>query len=137
MFKPSPKKKTSIDIIPMIDVIFFLLVFFMLFTSFRTNPYGMEMQLPRAVTATEETEEHLVINITEDGDFYLQDQQLSLPRIQELVSEEVAEDETLTVIINADRASRYEFIFQVMDVLRQTGVYNIFLAAEREQPEDL
>ena len=132
MFKPSHKKKSSINIIPMIDVIFFLLVFFMLFTSFRTNPFGMEMQLPEAVTATEQTEEHLVVHINEDGELYLNEEQVDIPGLRASVTERYESDSSLNVIINADRNSRYEYVIQVMDSLREVGVYNIFLAAERE-----
>ncbi|MFW6309396.1 MAG: ExbD/TolR family protein [bacterium] len=132
MFKPSHKKKTSINIIPMIDVIFFLLVFFMLFTSFRTNPYGMEMNLPEAVTSTEESKENTVINISEDGDFYLNDEEMSVSEIAATTRNLFDKEESEAVIINADRDSRYNSIIQLMDSLREVGIYDIFLAAEKK-----
>lgn len=132
MFKPSHKKKTSINIIPMIDVIFFLLVFFMLFTSFRTNPYGMEMNLPEAVTSTEESKENTVINISEDGNFYLNDEEMSVSEIAATTRNLFDKEESEAVIINADRDSRYNSIIQLMDSLREVGIYDIFLAAEKK-----
>ena len=134
MFKPSRKKKSKIDIIPLIDVIFFLLVFFMLFTSFQSNPFGLEMQLPEAVTATEQASDNIVVHITEEGQFYLNDEQMALGDIRDTLSEDYNEDE-LSVIINADSNARYEYVIQVMDNLRQVGIYNIFLSAE-QRPED-
>jgi biopolymer transport protein ExbD len=133
MFKPTHKKKTSINIIPMIDVIFFLLVFFMLFTSFRTNPYGMEMQLPKAVTVTEQKQENFVVNITKEGEFFYQDENLPIAKISELAQEKYQNNNNLVVIINADSATKYSNIVTVMDSVRQVGIYNLALAAEKKE----
>ena len=132
MFKPTHKKKTSINIIPMIDVIFFLLVFFMLFTSFRSNPYGMEMQLPKAVTVTEQKQENFVVNITKDGEFFYQDENLPIAKISELAQEKYQNNNNLVVIINADSETRYSDIVTVMDSVRQVGIFNLALAAEKK-----
>jgi biopolymer transport protein ExbD len=132
MFKPTHKKKTNINIIPMIDVIFFLLVFFMLFTSFRTNPYGMEMKLPKAVTVTEQKQENFIINIDENGEFFYQGDNLPMAKISELAQEKYQENENLVVIINADSETRYSSIVTVMDSVRQVGIYNLALAAEKK-----
>lgn len=131
MFKPTHKKKTSINIIPMIDVIFFLLVFFMLFTSFRTNPYGMEMQLPKAVTVTEQKQENFIININQEGNFFHDGESLPISKISELAQERHQENNNLVVIINADSDTKYSSIVTVMDSVRQVGIYNLALAAEK------
>ena len=51
-FRRTQRRKPRIDIVPMVDVMTFLIVFFMLFTTFRTNPAGLDIKLPRAETAT-------------------------------------------------------------------------------------
>ncbi|MFW6238637.1 MAG: ExbD/TolR family protein [Halanaerobiales bacterium] len=133
MFKPTHNKKTSINIIPLIDVIFFLLVFFMLFTSFRTAPEGLEMQLPEAVTVTEQDQENLVIYINKDGDFYFQDEEMNIGQLRSIIEEEYNNNDQITVIINADRETRYEDVVTVMDNVRELGIYNLALAAERKE----
>lgn len=133
MFKPTHKKKPSINIIPMIDVIFFLLVFFMLFTSFRTNPYGIEMQLPKAVTVTEQQHENMVVEINNKGNFYYQGDRLPLNEIRAIAREKQQQNENLVVIINADQVTEYKYIVSVMDNMRQVGIYNLALAAEKEE----
>ncbi len=132
MFKPTHKKKTNINIIPMIDVIFFLLVFFMLFTSFRTNPYGMDMKLPKAVTVTEQKQENFIININENGEFFYQGDNLPMAKISELAKEKYQNNKNLVVIINADSNTKYSSIVTVMDSVRQVGIYNLALAAEKK-----
>lgn len=133
MFKPTHKKKPSINIIPMIDVIFFLLVFFMLFTSFRTNPYGIEMQLPKAVTVTEQKSENMVIDINNKGNFYYEGKKLPLSEIKSIARNKYKKNKGLTVIINADKTTQYKYIVSVMDNIRQVGIYNLALAAEKEK----
>lgn len=133
MFKPTHKKKSSINIIPMIDVIFFLLVFFMLFTTFRANPYGIEMQLPKAVTVTEQEQQNVVINISENGDFFYNGDKRQLSEITNIAQTEYEKNENLVVIINADKDTKYNYIVNVMDEMRQIGIYNLALAADRKE----
>jgi biopolymer transport protein ExbD len=132
MFKTTLKKKSTINIIPMIDVIFFLLVFFMLFTTFRTTPEGIEMQLPKAVTATEQNTQNFIVQIDSDGNYYYDDQSLSLNQI---ISEaEVANNENnkLTIVISADKNTRYENVVSLMDGMRNVGITRLALAADKE-----
>jgi len=136
MFKPTLKKKSSINIIPMIDVIFFLLVFFMLFTTFRASPEGLNLQLPKAVTTTQQDENDLVINISEDGSYYYDNQIITLNELSEIIENEYSNPENLTAIISADENSQYKYIIEVMDNLRNIGVYNLALAAEPKGEED-
>ena len=132
MFKTTLKKKSSINIIPMIDVIFFLLVFFMLFTTFRTTPEGIEMQLPKAVTATEQNTENFIVQIDSEGNYYYEDQSLELNQV---ISEaEVANNENtnLTIVISADKNTRYENVVSLMDGMRNAGITRLALAADKE-----
>ena len=117
----------------MIDVIFFLLVFFMLFTSFRTNPYGIDMELPQAVTVERQEDTHMIVEINEDGNFYYEGEQLPVQRIKEIALENHQEDDGLVVIINADKQTRYQDVILLMDNLREVGISNLALAAERQE----
>lgn len=136
MFKTTLKKKSSINIIPMIDVIFFLLVFFMLFTSFRSTPEGLDMQLPKAVTTTQQTENNIIINVTEDGEYFYQNNNISLNSLGERIKNEHENLGDLTAIINADEEVKYRYVVDVMDNLRNAGIYKLALAAEPKGEED-
>ncbi|MGM0437566.1 MAG: ExbD/TolR family protein [Bacillota bacterium] len=136
MFKPTLKKKSSINIIPMIDVIFFLLVFFMLFTSFRSTPEGLDMQLPKAVTTTQQSENNIIINVTEDGKYFYQNKNITLNNLSDTLKNEHENLGELTAIINADEEVKYRYVVEVMDNLRNSGVYKLALAAEPKGEED-
>jgi len=132
MFKTTLKKKSSINIIPMIDVIFFLLVFFMLFTTFRTTPEGIDMQLPKAVTATEQNTENFIVQIDADGNYYYDDQSLELNQIISEAELANGENANLTIVISADKNTRYENVVSLMDGMRNVGITKLALAADKE-----
>ena len=133
MYKSTLKKKSSINIIPMIDVIFFLLVFFMLFTTFRTTPTGIDMELPRAVTVSQQKDENIIIDIDRTGKIYYQGEILSATGLQQIATEKFANNNQIVAIINADQNVMYKHIVTVMDNLRQVGIYRLALAAEKKE----
>lgn len=133
MFKSTLKKKSSINIIPMIDVIFFLLVFFMLFTTFRTTPHGIDLQLPKAVTVTEQENKNMVVDISEKGEIYFDGKKISLNELNSIAENKYKSNNEIVVIINADREVKYKNIISVMDSLRQAGIYKLALAAEKKE----
>lgn len=132
MFKTTLKKKSTINIIPMIDVIFFLLVFFMLFTTFRTTPEGIDMQLPKAVTATEQNTENFIVQIDAEGNYYYEDQSLELNQIISEAEVANSENTNLTIVISADKNTRYENVVSLMDGMRNVGITKLALAADKE-----
>src|SRR5690554_6854499 len=133
MFKTTLKKKTSIDIIPMIDVIFFILIFFMLFTTFRTSPTGIDLQLPSAVTVSEQKKDNLVINLDSSGNLYYQTEQITFEKLTNIAKDLYSKNNQVVAIINADRDVKYNHIISVMDSLRQAGIYKLALAADKKE----
>ncbi|MFP4662039.1 MAG: ExbD/TolR family protein [Halanaerobiales bacterium] len=133
MFKPTLKKKTSINIIPMIDVIFFLLVFFMLFTTFRTSPTGIDLQLPKAVTVSSQEAENMIVDLDNEGILYYEGDQISFSSLTELASDLYQQNNQIVAIINADNEVQYKHIISVMDNLRQAGIYKLALAADKKE----
>ena len=132
MFRTTLKKKSSINIIPMIDVIFFLLVFFMLFTTFRTSPQGIDMQLPKAVTATNQSSQNFIVEIDESGNYFYDGQSLQLNQIIAEAEVKNQENNELTIIISADKDTKYENVVSLMDGMRNAGIYRLALAADKD-----
>jgi biopolymer transport protein ExbD len=132
MFRTTLKKKSSINIIPMIDVIFFLLVFFMLFTTFRTSPQGIDMQLPKAVTATNQSSQNFIVEIDESGNYFYNGQSLQLNQIIAEAEVKNQENNELTIIISADKDTKYENVVSLMDGMRNAGIYRLALAADKD-----
>lgn len=131
MFKSNLRKKPQINIIPMIDVIFFMLVFFMLFTTFRTSPYGVDIKLPKAINVAKTQSVNVVVNITGDGRLYVKDEPVTLQELQDKVKEQLEQKPDATVVLKADESAQYKSLIQVMDAVSQVGGYNFALAADK------
>jgi biopolymer transport protein ExbD len=131
MFKSSLRKRPQINIIPMIDVIFFLLVFFMLFTTFKTSPYGVDIKLPKAMNVAKTQSVNVVVHITGDGRLYVKDEPVTLQELQSKVKDQLAKKPDATVVLKADESAQYKSLIQVMDAVSQVGGFNFALAADK------
>ncbi|ADL12977.1 ExbD/TolR family protein [Acetohalobium arabaticum] len=132
MFQRNNKSRTKIKILPMIDVLFFLLVFFMLFTTFRTTPAGLDIDLPQAETVTEQKQEQLMVNVSANGQIYVDDQLLTKTDLKNEVATVIEQNPKAVVIIKADRAVAYDEVVEVMDIARQVGASKLALAADNK-----
>ena len=121
MFKTKLKSRTRIDIVPMIDVIFFLLVFFMLFTTFKTTPYGFDLKLPKATAVVKTQSSNILVNIADDGQLFLKDKPVTLIELKDQVKKQISENPEITVVIKADQKAQYKYLIQVMDTVSQAG----------------
>lgn len=113
----------------------FLIAFFMLFTTYRTNPAGLTVKLPRAVTATSQETAGIVVVIDRAGDVYLENRRMTLDGLRQDIERSVEANPNQFVIIRADRDARYSRLVEVMDAARLAGATRLALAAERKSAE--
>ena len=116
------RERPTIELVPMIDVAIFLLVFFMLFTTFKTNEQGIEIDLPRAATGTEAPPSTLVVTITESGALLLDGEFTTLDNIRAVAARVAQANPRATVTIRGDSRSYWEHAVSVMDAARQAGL---------------
>ena len=134
MFKPKLNKQIDIKILPMIDVIFFLLVFFMLFTTFKTTPSGLEINLPKAKNVEQQQEDKTVkINIASNGKIFMNSNLITKNELQENIASSVKKSADTVFIIKADEKVEYKNVINVMDLVRQAGGYRLTLAANKDE----
>ena len=119
------KNLHTIDIAPLIDVIFLLIIFFMLTSSFIFQP-GIKVRLPRAITSEMLSEENAIITVTAENLIYYNK---NLVTVKELSStlKKVA-SARLPVLIKADRKASLGRIVEVWDICRQEGVSQVNIA---------
>jgi biopolymer transport protein ExbD len=115
----------TIDIAPLIDVVFLLLIFFMLTSSFIFQP-GIKVNLPRAITSEMLSEDSAIINITAENLIYYR-QKLVTSRELNSVLKEIA-SARLPVLIRSDRRASLGRIVEVWDMCRQEGVRQVNIA---------
>lgn len=129
-----PEKNLEINILPMIDVIFSILAFFIISTLFLTRSEGLPVDLPQATTAQQQSETEVTVTIQANGTIALNQEEIS---IQNLVSEvnKISENSQETiVIVKADQAVTHGDVVNVMDQLRQ--VEGVKLAIATTSPSE-
>ncbi|MEM6611783.1 MAG: biopolymer transporter ExbD [Cyanobacteria bacterium P01_C01_bin.72] len=122
----------EINLLPMIDVIFSILAFFIISSLFLTRSLGLPVDLPSAQTAENKQSVQLNITIEPDGKLFLDRQPIELENLQSALSEKIAPDSESVVIINADTKVEHGIVVKVMDRLRQVPGAKMAIAAERE-----
>ena len=122
----------EINILPMIDVIFSILAFFIISSLFLTRSQGLPVDLPTAQTAQPEQSVQLNITLEQDGKMFLDRQPIELEDLKAALSEKIQPDSESVVIINADEKVEHGKVVKVMDRLRQVPGATMAIAADRE-----
>lgn len=135
-----PKEDPSVDLTPLIDVVFLLLIFFMVSTTFERQAL-LRIDLPEASTVQERVEQPdlLELVIDEDGRMFLNDRRLVDSRratIRAALERTSGSDYGLPLILRADRDTPHHFVVTAMDVAAELGFRNLSIATDRtEGPE--
>ncbi len=130
---PVPRqKKARIEIIPMIDTMFFLLVFFMIATLSMTLQRGLPVNLPASSTAADDLPNEVSLTLTNNGELFFNKEPIRVPDIAPRLQTLLREQGKPSVIINADKAVPHGRVIAVMDAVRQTGITAMAIATEPE-----
>jgi biopolymer transport protein ExbD len=123
-------KKARIEIIPMIDTIFFLLVFFMISTLSMARYSGLPVNLPKAATGQQPPSESAAVTIASDGKVSIDRQEVARDQIRETLRQRLAKNPELLVLINADERVEHGVVVEIMDAARQAGVAKMAIAVK-------
>lgn len=121
-------RRARIEIIPMIDVVFFLLVFFMMASLSMTVYQGLPVNLPEAASGQKNAAETASITLSKDGGSFLNSEPITVAGLGDRIRPMLAKHRDLAVIINADREVTHARVVDVLDALRVTGVGKIAIA---------
>jgi biopolymer transport protein ExbD len=126
-------KKARIEIIPMIDTIFFLLVFFMISTLSMTQFKGLPVNLPKAASGQPAPAESAAITIDKDGRLLLNQQTVDKTALSEALRQQLAKNADMLVIINADDGVAHGQVVEVMDIARAANVAKMAIAVKPKE----
>ena len=121
----------KINILPMIDVIFAILVFFIVSSLYLTRSEGLPVNLPGAATAEIQKNKQITVSLDEQGKLSIDSQPTQLDRLQAEV-EKLIEADSTTVIVNADKAIQHGRVVEVIDRLRQIPGVQLAIAAKKK-----
>lgn len=126
-------KKARIEIIPMIDTIFFLLVFFMISTLSMSQYRGMPVNLPKAASGQQAPAESAAITIDNQGRLFVDKQPVEKEMLGDLLRQQLEQNSELLVVINADDGVEHGRVVEVMDIARGANVARMAIAVKPKE----
>ena len=129
-----PRKKQKdmgIDMGPLMDIVFILLIFFVVTSSF-TRETGVDVTKPPAQSASQLEKDNLLIAITREGTIHINERQVDLASLQDILKQSLAKTPDREAVIIADKGSETGVLVQVIDACNLSGVKKVSIAAQAE-----
>jgi biopolymer transport protein ExbD len=124
------RRRFRVDMAPLIDVVFLLLIFFML--TFAMQGQGMDLSLPQGSAASDSVEKPVIVKIENDNSIRVDSHPVRLDLLFDKIKEKVGTGQNKTVVIESGKKARYEIFAQVLDVARQAGVKDFSVIRDAE-----
>jgi len=132
--KFTPEKRGGgviINVTSLIDVMFLLLIFFMVSSSFKNQP-AIDLSLPRSSTAQETTTTPTVIYLTRDGRLFLDDEQVESGDLSNRLRQLQAATGEDRIVLRADEHSEHGAVVELIDLIKESGFRRVSLAAKQQ-----
>ncbi len=126
-------KRPRIEMIPLIDVVFLLLVFFIYSMFSMTVHRGLPVNLPTASTATVDKKAFITITLQQDGRLFVEDQEVDTRTLPSLLVKERKQNPDIQVYLRADRDVSYQRAVEIMDLTRSAGIHKLALETQWEE----
>ncbi len=130
---PSPRshKRARIEIIPLIDIMFFLLATFVMVSLSMVKNQGIALNLPKAKTASSQSRDNsLVISVTDKGEIFLDKKLVDIPQLTESLKAALAANPDPRVFINGDTKAEFGKAIEVLDEVRKLGITRIAIETQ-------
>ena len=127
------RKKVRIEMLPLIDIVFLLLVVFIYAMLSMAVHRGLPVLLPTSSSAKIDKELLLSITVKSDGTVYVDKDQIDLDDLESFLKAKTISDKEIGILLFADRSLSYQNLFRVLDQIRTAGIHRISLQAEVEQ----
>jgi biopolymer transport protein ExbD len=124
--------KARIEMLPLIDIVFLLLVFFIYAMLSMAVHHSMPVKLPASATAALDKESALSVTVKADGSLFIDQSPVALTDLSQRLKERMQPGEPPGVLVFGDRSLPYQSLFQVLDHIRLAGIDRISLQAEAE-----
>jgi biopolymer transport protein ExbD len=121
--------ETEVNITPMLDIVFIMLIFFIVTSSF-VKETGIDPRRPEAITAGEQDRGNILIGVSATGQVWMNRQQVELGAVRQMVEQARSESPESSVVIVADEHAASGIVMDLMDQVRLAGILNISVAAK-------
>ncbi len=125
------ENQPQLMIIPMIDIIFFLLVFFMLSTLYMVEQQTVPVNLPQAASSQQDQPKSIAITVQENGSVLFQQEELPQELLLKRVQLELKNQPETVFVLRGDKNTAYGNVVGIFDKLRQAGAHRVSIAVEK------
>lgn len=125
------EEEANIDMTPMLDVVFIMLIFFIVTASF-VKEAGIDVNRPEAATAVKKDRANILVAITAQNEIWINKRRIDARAVQANIERLHAENPQGTVVIQADKLATTETLIKVMDASRAAGVFDVSIAAQED-----
>ena len=122
------EEEAAIDMTPMLDVVFIMLIFFIVTASF-VKEAGIDVNRPEAATAVSKPRATILVAISDQGDIWINKRKIDQRAVQANIERLKAENPQGSVVIQADKKADVDTLIKVMDAARAAGAYDVSIAA--------
>jgi len=129
--KKRPRYEVQAPLTSLIDIVFLLLIYFLLTTNFMVDE-GIKIKLPQANASKPQTEETITVYVDQDGRSYLNDKKIDMGTLFKRLKELIGGDKDKLVVVRADRGVILNKAVKVMDVAKAAGAGRLCLATEKD-----
>ena len=131
---PLPHKKARIEIIPLIDIMFFLLASFMLASLSMIRLQSIKMDLPTATTAKRDFKPDILnISVDKRGDIFIDKKEYNTVELQSYLSNKFRVNTNVPVYISGDKDATHGSVIRVLDLVRRSGIQKVSFAISAQQ----
>jgi biopolymer transport protein ExbD len=131
---PNVRRKARIEIIPLIDIVFFLLATFVMVSMSMIKNLGVPVRLPDAVTGVaEDRKAAITLTATKEGDVYLDKEKIPLDQVRSKLKSLKANDPNLKVFINGDQEADFGHAVELLDEVRAVGITKISIQTKSKK----
>lgn len=123
------EEEANIDMTPMLDVVFIMLIFFIVTASF-VKEAGIDVNRPEAATAVNKDRANILVAISDKGEIWINKRRIDVRAVQANIERLHAENPQGTVVIQADKKATTDVLIKVMDASRAAGVFDVSIAAQ-------
>lgn len=123
------EEESNIDMTPMLDVVFIMLIFFIVTASF-VKEAGIDVNRPEAATAVKKDRANILVAISDKGEIWINKRRIDKRAVQANIERLKAENPQGSVVIQADKKATTEVLIAVMDASRAAGVFDVSIAAQ-------
>jgi biopolymer transport protein ExbD/biopolymer transport protein TolR len=132
-FLRKQNEEPRIDLTPMVDVVFLLLIFFMISTTFVESP-GISIKLPESSAQTVDREpKEIKVYLSRVGEVFYRDKKISVDEFKSVLAEHQSAKDLTTVLLLADQESRHGKVVTLMDLARDAGFTKLAIATEQRK----